>query len=278
MFPFISAFAQVGGIIIDKITLTRRQVSVRVFVPILFLFLFLLTALLFPFLGEISTQIFETRYLLLFVGMILAATIWNIFYYQGVQAEKVHEFELIVMFQPLLTILLATIFLKGERNLHIEIAATVAAIFLIIAHIKKDHLEMTLGGYKLVLAVIFMSIELILIKLLLEIFSPVAIYCVRTGILFVFFFLLYHPQINKVANQNIGLILSSATLGTVQMISKFYGFQQYGVVYTSLILILSPILVYIISTVLLHEKLKFRTVLSAIVILGCILYATLAGE
>lgn len=278
MFPFIAAFAQVGGIIIDKITLTRRQVSVHVFVPILFLFLFLLTALLFPFLGEISTKFFETRYLLVFAGMLLTATIWNIFYYQGVQAEKVHEFELIVMFQPLLTILLATIFLKGERNLHIEIAATIAAIFLIVAHLKKAHLEMTLGGYKLVLAVVFMSIELILIKVLLEVFSPVAIYCVRTGILFIFFFLFYHPQIKKVANQNVGLILSSATLGTVQMVSKFYGFQQYGVVYTSLILIISPILVYIISTVLLHEKLKLRTVLSAIIILGCIIYASLAGE
>ncbi|MCL5407520.1 MAG: EamA family transporter [Patescibacteria group bacterium] len=278
MFPFISALAQVGGILVDKITLTRRQVSVHVFVPILFLFLFLLTALLFPFLGKISIEVFSLRYLLIFLAMIIAATVWNIFYYQGVQSEKVHEFELIMMFQPLLTILLATIFLKGEQNLQIEIVAIIAAIFLIVAHLNKAHLEITLGGYKLLLAVLFMSVELILIKILLVVFSPVALYCIRTGILFIFFFLFYHPQIKKVAGKNSALILASASLGTLQMISKFYGFEQFGVVYTSLVLILSPILVYICSTIFLHEKLKLRTVISAIVILGCIVYASLVGK
>lgn len=278
MFAFIAALAQVGGIIVDKITLTRRQVSVHVFVPILFLFLFLLTSLLFPFLGKISIEIVEPRNLIIFLAMLIAAIVWNIFYYQGVQSEKVHEFELIVMFQPLLTILLATVFLKNERNINIEIAATIAAVFLIISHIKRTHFQMSTGGYKLVLAVIFMSIELILIDTLLDIFSPVALYSIRTGILFLFFFIFYHPQINKVAPKNIALILATSALGTTQMISKFYGFKEYGVVYTSLILIISPILVYIISTFTLHEKIKWRTLVSAVVILGCIVYASLMGK
>lgn len=278
MFPFIAAISQVGGIIVDKIALTRWQISTRVFVPVLFLFLFLLTGLLFPFLGEISNRVFEIHYLLIFLAMLLTAVIWNIFYYQGVQAEKVHEFELIVMFQPLLTIFLATVFLQGEKNFQIEIAAIVAAVFLIIAHIKKVHLEITPGGYKLILAIVFMSVELILIKILLEVFSPVALYFTRTGIIFVFFFLFYHPQTRKVANQNTALILTSAGLGVVQMVTKFYGFEKYGVVYTSLILILSPILVYIISTIFLHEKLKLRIVISAIVILSCIVYATVVAK
>ncbi|KKQ18289.1 MAG: hypothetical protein US94_C0027G0007 [Berkelbacteria bacterium GW2011_GWB1_38_5] len=278
MFPFIAALTQVGGILVDKITLTRRQVSVHVFVPILFLFIFLLTAVLFPFLGKISIEFFSSYYLLIFLAMLIAGVVWNFFYYQGVQAEKVYEFQLIMMLQPLLTILLATIFLKGERNLQIEIIAIVAAIFLIVSHINQAHLEITLGGYKLLLAVIFMSVELILIKILLAVLSPVALYCIRTGILFVFFVLFYRPQIKKVAKENTVLILISATLGTVQMISKFYGFEQFGVVYTSLVLILSPILVYILSIIFLHEKLKLKTVLSGIVILGCIIYATLIGK
>lgn len=278
MFPFLSALAQVGGVIVDKITLTRRQVSIHVFVPILFLFLFLTTAILYPFLGDISLKFFEPYYLLIFLAMLFTAVIWNIFYYQGVQAEKVHEFELIVMFQPLLTILLAAFFLRGESNLRVEITAIVAATFLVIAHINEAHLKITPGAYKLVLAVVFMSIELILVKILLDVLSPVALYSIRTGVIFIFFFLLWRPQINKVANQNTVLILSSALLGTTQMVSKFYGFERYGVVYTSLILILAPILVYIVSTIFLHEKLKFRTVVSVIVILACIIYATMAGK
>lgn len=278
MFPFIAALAQVGGIIIDKITLTRRQVETHVFVPILFLFLFLFTAILYPIWGEISFEIFQSYYLIIFIIMLVLAITWNIFYYQGVQAEKVQEFELIVMFQPLLTILLATLVFKGERSLHLEIAAFIAAVFLIIAHIKKAHLEISKGSTKLILAVICMSVELILVKILLEVFSPVALYFVRTGIIFIFFMLLYRPHLKRVADSNILLIMSSSFLGTTQMVTKFYGFEEFGVVYTSLVLILSPILVYLIAVIFLHERLKHRMIVSIVVILACIVYATAVGK
>lgn len=278
MFPIISALASVGGVLIDKITLTRRQVSLRVFVPVLFLFLFFFTVLLFPFLGKISPSIFSLYYLVIFIFMITTAIIWNVYYYRGVQMEKVHEFELIVMFQPLLTIILATIFLKGEQNIPVVIASIIAALALIFSHLNKTHLEFSTGAKSLILATIFMSIELILIKIMLNVLSPVALYAIRTGILFVFFYFCYRPDVFKVCNTNAALILASALLGSLQMVAKFYGFEKFGVVYTSLILILAPLMVYILSTIFLHEKLKTRTVISAVVILGCIVYATVLGK
>lgn len=278
MFPFISALSQAGGIIVDKIILTRRQVSLHIFVPILFLFLFLLTALSYPFLGKISADFFQPYYLLLFLAMIVVAIIWNVYYYRGVQAEKIHEFELIMMFQPILTILLATIFLRGERNLSLEIASIIAALALIAARLNKNHLEFSSSSLGLILAVVLMSVELIIIKLLLNVLSPVALYSLRTGIIFIFFLFYYRPHLGKVADHNFGLIFATSFLGTAQMVTKFYGFQEFGVIYTSLILIISPVLVYIVSTIFLHERLKMRTIISALVILGCIVYATLIGK
>ena len=274
MFPFVAAITQAAGIIIDKVILTRRQVEIHVFIPILFLFLFLLTAILFPFLGEISDQVFKPYYLIIFSSMLIAAATWNFFYYRGVQSQKVHEFELIIMFQPLLTILLASFFLSGERNLHLEIAALIAALALIFAHIKKTHFEISKGSAGLILAVVFMSIEIILIRIMLDVFSPVALYFVRTGILFLLFMFIYRPHLAKVANSNFLLIFMTSLLGTTQMVTKFYGFQELGVIYTSLILILAPILVYFASTIFLHERLKPRIIIAATVILGCIVYAT----
>lgn len=278
MFPLISALSQVGNILVDKITLTRRQVALHVFVPVLFLFLFFFTVLLYPFLGKISSDIFKPYYLIIFALMLASAIIWNIFYYRGAQLEKVHEFEMIVMFQPLLTILLAIIFLKGQQNIQTIIASIVAAVALIAAHLNKTHLEFSTGARSLILATIFMSAELIFIKILLNVLSPVALYAIRTAILFIFFYFYYRPDIFKIANPNAALILSSALLGSAQMVTKFYGFEKYGVVYTSLILILSPLLVYILSTIFLHERLKPRMVVSSIIILGCIVYATVLGK
>jgi len=277
MFPIIAALSQVGNTFIDKIVLTRRQVSLRVFVPLLFLFLFLLCAILFPFFGTISPTIFTPYYLLIFFLMLLTAIVWNIFYYRGLQSEKVNEFELIIMFQPLFTIILATVFLRGEQSIHVVLASIVAAIALILSHIQKKHLEFSAGAINLILAVIFMSVELILIKVLLAVFSPVALYTIRTAILFIFFYFYYRPELFRVSNTNILLVLSSAALGVLQMVAKMYGFEKYGVVYTSLILIAAPLMIYFFSTLFLHEKIKPRILIAALVILICIVYATVLG-
>lgn len=278
MFPFIAAVAQAGGIIVDKVILTRRRIDLKIFIPVLFLFLFLTTALLFPSFGQINLDIFKPYYLIIFIAMLAAAVGWNFLYYRGVQAEKVQDFELIMMTQPVLTILLASVFLKGERNIHLIIVALIASIALVISHVRREKLEISRASWGLILTVVLMSIELILIDILLQVFSPVALYFVRTGILFVFFIFYYRPHLRLVADHNLLWILLTASLGTIQMISKFYGFQNFGVIYTSLILILAPILVYIISTFLLHERLRTRTIVSVLVILGCIVYATFLGK
>jgi drug/metabolite transporter (DMT)-like permease len=275
MFPFIATVTQAAGIIVDKIILTRRRMELHVYIPVLFLFLFLLTGILMPFLGKISLDVFHPYYLIIFFLMIICALIWNVFYYKGAQAEKVHEFELIIMFQPLLTILLAAILIEKNTNVHLLIASVLASLALIFSHLKKNHFEISAAGWGLILAVVFISMEIILQKIMLEVLSPVALYFIRTGIIFLFFILFYRPRVRQVANNNALLILTTSALGVAQMVTKFYGFEVYGVIYTSLILILSPILVYIISTIWLHEHLRPRTIIAALVILACIVYATI---
>ncbi|MBM2821123.1 MAG: hypothetical protein HW405_883 [Candidatus Berkelbacteria bacterium] len=278
MFAFIAALSQAGGIIIDKVVLTRRRMEIHVFIPVLFLFLFLLTAILMPILGTVSLDILKPYYLLIFFLMIVSALVWNIFYYKGAQEEKVQDFELIIMFQPLLTILLAAMLIEKNTNIHILIASIIASVALIFSHLRKNHFVLSPSSKGLILAVVFMSIEVIFQKIMLDVVSPVSLYFVRTGIIFLFFLFLYRPRIKQISNTNALLVLSSALMGVIQMVTKLYGFQEFGIIYTSLVLIVAPILVYIISAVLLHEHLKTRTIISALVILGCIVYATVLGR
>lgn len=274
MFPFIAALTQAGGIILDKIILTRQRVEVRIFIPILFIFLFLMSAILLPWLGWIHWELFSPKYIGLFAAMIGLAFFWNIFYYYGAQAEKVHEFELIIMGQPLLTILLAGALFAGERNWYVLIAAIIAACALIFSKLSREHLTFSREMWGLVWAVLLMSAELIVIKLLLVILSPVALYALRTGILALCFYFYYRPHLKVISQTHYALVATSAALGSIQMITKFYGFETLGIVYTSLILIMAPVLVYIASGILLHERIKARTIISAVIILGCIIFAT----
>jgi drug/metabolite transporter (DMT)-like permease len=278
LFAFIAAISQASGIIIDKIVLTRREVELRVFIPVLFLFLMLSTAIILPFFGWVKPEIAEPKYLIVFAAMLLTAIIWNVFYYRGAQKQKVQEFELIMMFQPLFTIFLAAVLIERNVSAHVFIASVIAAVALIAAHLRKMHFEFNQYSWGLIGAVVFMSAEIILQKILLNVFSPVALYFIRTLIIFLFFYFYYKPSIEKVSSTNSLLIAGSALLGTAQMVSKLYGYGAYGVIYTSLVMIAAPILVYILSTILLHEKMKFKTIASAVVIIGCIVYATLLGK
>ncbi len=81
--------------------------------------------------------------------------------------EKVQEFEMIIMFQPLITILLAAIFIEQNVNVHIFIASIIASTSLIIAHIKKMHFHLSEYSWGLVIASFFISVEIIFQKILL---------------------------------------------------------------------------------------------------------------
>jgi len=274
MFAFISALTQAGGIILDKIILTRQRVEMRVFIPVLFIILFVFSALLMPFLGWIHWELFSPKFIGLFCLMIALAFFWNILYYRGAQAEKVHEFELIIMAQPLVTILMASAVFANERNWYVLIAAVVAAVALFFSKFTREHFSFSPTMWGLVWAVLLMSAELIVIRMLLFLLSPVALYALRTGILAVAFYFYYRPHLKVISRAHYAFIGTSAALGTIQMITKFYGFETLGIVYTSLILIMAPVLVYISSALLLHEKIKWRTIVSGLVILGCIIFAT----
>lgn len=275
MFPFISALTQAGGIILDKIILTRQRVETRIFIPVLFIFLFLFSLVLTPFLGWVHWELFTPKAIGLLAAMVGLAFFWNILYYRGAQAEKVNEFELIIMAQPLVTILMAGAVFADERNWYVLIAAIAAACALFFAKFTREHLSFSKEMWGLVWAVILMSVELIVIRLLLYMISPVALYALRTGFLALAFYFYYRPHLKVIGQSHYAFIATSAILGTIQMITKFYGFETLGIVYTSLILIMAPVLVYIASAILLHERIKIRTIISGAVILVCIIFATI---
>jgi drug/metabolite transporter (DMT)-like permease len=68
------------------------------------------------------------------------------------------------------------------------------------------------------------------------------------------------------------LTILSAMFGVVQMVLKFYGFKNLGIIETTMILILGPFLVYMASSVFFKEKFYKRDVAAAIVAILCILY------
>lgn len=268
-----SSLGYAGGVATDKVVLDKRRVPVMRFIPLLFIWLAIITAIFLPMWGRIDYSILHlAKPLIIFALMIAVAVTWNIFYYQGIQKENLAEFELIMLFTPLATVLLAEIFIPSERNIQVFVAGLISSFALIASRFRRYHLKLSFLAKRTMLAMILMSFESILIKYLLTYFSPVSLYFVRTTIVAVIFIVLYRPKLFSMSLMAYSLTIISAIFGVMQMVLKFYGFQNLGIIETTMILLLGPILVYIISYFYFHEMLYKRDLLAMIVIVASILY------
>ncbi|QQG49900.1 MAG: DMT family transporter [Candidatus Berkelbacteria bacterium] len=271
----VSALAASVSLIIDKITLSRERMALRVYLPLVFVFLFAFTLLLVPTLGRVEWAIalLPNSLFLLFMMIVLGIS-WNVLFYQSVQKERIYEHEMITMLAPLVTIILAAVFFPEERDMRIFMLALVASVALFFARSEKAHFLLDQQGYNLFLGVILMSAESIIFRELLYSYSPVALYAVRTLILAVFFWLYYAPRYKQVTNKHWWFIASSALFGAVSMLTRLYAFSTIGVIHATLIAIISPLVVFFGSWEILHERIRVRVVIASLVILGAVSWAT----
>lgn len=268
-----SSIGYAGGVAFDKIILDKRRVPVMRFIPLLFIWLALVTAIFIPIFGRVDLEIFHYwKAILVFAAMIGVAVTWNVFYYQGIQKENLAEFELIMLFTPLATVILAEIFVPSERNLGVFAAGIISSSALIASRFRRHHVKLSLIAKRTMLAMLLMSFESILIKYLLTYFSPVSLYFVRTTVIAVIFLIMYRPKLFEMPLVAYGLTIISAIFGVMQMVLKFYGFQNLGIIETTMILLLGPVLVYIISYFYFHESLYKRDLLAMAIIVMSVLY------
>jgi drug/metabolite transporter (DMT)-like permease len=274
----VASIGYAGGVIIDKIILSVYMVPVRRFIPWLFIWLAVITVFaVYIFGGRYNPSMLQSKYLYLFVLMLLVAFTWNLFYYQGIQREEVHEFELIMLFSPLVTIILAEIFLPSERSISTFIAGSIASLALLASRVEKRHLRLSPYWKQLFVASVLMAVESIIIKKLLAVYDPTVLYLARTTILAIAFLIVYRPKLLQVSKNAFALTIATAFFGVVQMVLKFYGFASVGVMETTLILILGPVLVYMLSSFFFREKLQKKTAVSALVVVACVLYVVLTN-
>lgn len=273
---FISAFASAGSTLIDKLILTKRRVPIGVLLPIGFILIAGISLFLVPFLGRVDWEIaLMPNSLFLLAMMIVLALAWNVLYFQGLQKEKMHQHELMMMLVPLITIILAAVFWPQEFNRTIFILALIASVALVFAKGQKEHFFLDKDSYNTFLAAILIAMETIIIRELLYFYTPVAIFSVRAIILAIFFMFYYRPRYSKVSIRNWWAIAGSASVAVVLVLTRYYALAEIGVIYTMLVLVLAPMIVYFFSWELLNEKIKPRVLIASVVILTCVALATL---
>jgi len=275
LIPLTIALAYALGITLDKIVLSKWRVDYRTYTVVLFIFLVVICLALYPFLGHIDRAALELKYLIYITIVVILATIFNIFFYLGIEREKVQEFEMILLLQPLVIILVAALLLRSERNWMILPPAIIASLALILSHLRRNHIHFDKYALLLLLVVFTSAFETVLLKELMAVYSALALYLVRVAICLPFLWLFMKPTFEKLNFRNTFVIFITAVLAVLQLTLSFWSYFHLTIVFTMIGLVVGPVLVYFFAAIFLKEKLTWRSMIAAVIILACVVWATL---
>ena len=279
--PIVGAITLGAGTILEKSILKNKKISIRLYQTISFFAIILVMLPLIYFFWKIDSQAFELKNILLFAGIIASSIIANLLIFYSEKREKVSTLEPARILEPLFTIMFALIlsfFTIGiyERNPNVIIPALIAGIALIFPHIKKHHLNFNKYFIASIFGSLFFAVELVLSKPLLEFYSPISFYFIRCAAIFMISLVAFRPIFKPLRDKKTSLmILIASVIWVAYRMAVYFGYLQYGVTFTTLILMMGPIFIYILAHIFLKEKLNWKNILSSLVIIACILYAVL---
>ncbi|MDD5605965.1 MAG: DMT family transporter [Patescibacteria group bacterium] len=276
LLPILAVCADSGILTITKKffrqygRLTSREFNWLQFAGIVFVLLLAL-----PFFGSWPSlsQAVASWWLILIV--VILATTSNLLYFWGIEHEKISEVEPFLLFNPLGAILIAGAFYAEERSWPIYVAVGIASLTLLWLHHKKHRFALTKGLWAIVLFMVAYSFEAVAIKTLLAVYDPIVLYFVRSSLVLVALTLVARPNFSIIKRHHLGPFAVIGALAVVAVVSAYSAFHALGLSHTIFIFVLSPILVYILSVIFLHEQWRVKNIIASIIVTLLVVWASL---
>ncbi|HEB47264.1 MAG TPA: DMT family transporter [Candidatus Pacearchaeota archaeon] len=276
--PVLGAVALAGGTILEKIVLIKRKINIKLYQTSAFLAIVISMLPLIYFFWKINAAAWQLQNIVIFLLVILFSMIANLLFFYSLKWEKIGNIEPARVLEPLFIILLAVVFsffAEGlyERNARIVIPALIAGSVLVFSHIEKHHLKFNKYFIATILGSFFFALELVISRLILDFYSPVTFYFLRSSSIFLLSLIIFKPKFGKLSTKVRWTILATGAIWMAYRVILYYGYLNVGVVSTTLLLMLGPIFIYIFAFFFLKEKIRWKNFAAAIVIVGAIIYA-----
>lgn len=276
--PVLGAIALASGTILERIVLRKRKIGVKLYQTAAFLAIVLAMVPFLYFFWKLDPAAFEFKNILIFLIVIVFSILANLLVFYSLKWEKVSNLEPARVLEPLFIIFLAIIFSffvsdLYERNFNIIIPALIAGAALIFSHVKRHHLTFNKYFIAAVLGSFFFAVELVVSMLILNFYSPMSFYFLRSSAILLISFIIFRPNFKKLDTKVRWLIFLTGAIWAFYRVIIYYGYLNIGIIFTTLIIMLGPIFIYIFAKIFLKEKLNWRNVVAGIVIAASVIYA-----
>jgi drug/metabolite transporter (DMT)-like permease len=279
--PFIGAIALAGGTVGQKLVLKIKKIDIKTYQVLEFLAIVLVMLPFIYFFWHISPEALTLKSIIIFAVVILFSILANLFTYYSMKWEKVTNLEPAKVLEPLLVILLAIVFsffmpALYDKNTAVIVPAIIAGLALIFANVKKHHLEFNKYVIAAILGSFFFALELVTSILILNYFSPMTFYFIRAVSILSISLILFRPKmITKINNKLKLRMLLIGVFWVLYRVMLYYGYLNLGVIFTTLIIMLGPVFVYLFAWIFIKDRPGWKNLAASAVIIGCVIYATL---
>ena len=276
-FPVFGTLALSAATILERFVLKKRKIDVKLYQVASFLAIVIFMIPFIYFFWKLDSGALATKNVIIFLFVILFSMIANLFVFYSMKWEKIVNLGPAKFLEPLFVILLAIVFsffTEGlyDRNLKIVIPALISGAALVFSHLKKHHLEFNKYFIAAILGSFFFALELVTSKLILGFYSPVTFYFLRCSSIFLLSWIIFKPKLGKISKAVKLEIFLTGAIWVAYRIIVYYGYLKVGVIFTTLLLMLAPILIYTFAHFFLKEKMNWKNFAAAIVIVASIAY------
>jgi drug/metabolite transporter (DMT)-like permease len=276
--PILGAIALAGGTILERVVLRMKKVGVELYQTASFLAIVISMLPLLYFFWRLDSGAMEPKNIVIFFLVVFFSTIANLLVFYSLKWEKVGNLEPARVLEPLFVILLAIIFSffaenLYERNLKVIIPALIASLALIFTHIRKHHLQFSPYFIAAIIGSFFFALELVISRLILDFYSPVTFYFLRSSSILLLSLLIFRPDFKKIDTKVRWQIFLTGPVWVVYRIVVYYGYLNVGVIFTTLLLMLASIFIYAMAYFILKEKISWQNFAASIVVISSVIYA-----
>ncbi len=279
LFPLLAAVFQAASFTLDKITLSIKRVGFKNYAAVSFPLIFLVSLIAFalvrpPLSGEMLSGVIP---LLLIISAGIVVTV-NLLFYRALDGDNLSELETLILLEKIPIILVSSLLFADERNFAIFIPALIASGAVVWSHWERHHFQLARKTAAYFLPMLFLApIEASIAKIILETWHPVSFEVVRSGIVAGVMSMVFMRNIDRTPQGAFFPLLLTNILTTIAWILFYYSYKASGIVYTSLLFSLQPLLVYFAAVFFLKEKFHRKKFIAFLVVLAAIAYAQIGS-
>ena len=282
--PILGAFLETGGAILYKKLANKHKIGYKDFMVYGFGVIVAISLPLLYFFWRIDPLAGRNMNIALLAMIVVFSMFANYFTFYAFKHKDLSKIMSIRLTLPLFTILIAFLLsfffevYANERNYYVLLFAFIASLTLFFSNIKKAHFHFDKYSWAMLFGSFFFALELTLSKPLVHLYHPITLYFIRSLFIFVISFALFRDDLSKLKRSGKGLFLVAAFFWVGYRAVLYYAYGVFGVIFTTTVFILSPVLIYLASWMFLKEKVTKRQVISSVVIIACVLGAIWVGN